>query len=1012
MRQSVNRLISLVLLITFIFGQNSDSYGLATLPASQNITAKREITAALERTNIRPAETPEEISLLAANNASCLLLSSGQYLVTKEVASDDTKLLRAVFHIEIEAIMQIIENNEPEKYRAIKDMVLKYFPPDANRETPVNMYVNNTIASEFEKILLIKEGLLPAAEASQLSPVLLSANNYFTPEFWISQIRHNAIQTAINSGMIFYRTMQSVPIKDISATSIHAQENTESKPLKMKEWSAVIDHMDSGFPEPGGDVCRVIADTLHEMYGEEMPKAATVTTSAEKEHGDYCSNVAFSLAKNLKKNPKIIAQEIADKINSKKSGYICEAKNGFVNFIVSDERLFEYLLALEDATQSSKSLSMPEYDGKRINVEYVSANPTGPLHIGHGRWAVLGSCLANILRFAGADVTEEFYVNDAGKQIENLNLSVEAVRNNQPVPEGGYHGAYIAELAAMDRSIAPEDILLAEQQETLKKLRTTFKIFFSEKQLHKEGKVKEAIEALRRRGFVYEKDGATWFRSADRGDDKDRVLIKKNGEPTYFAADTAYHNEKASRGYDLLVDIWGADHAGAVTRLTEAVKDLNPGQKMEVIIGQMVRLMKDGKPFIMSKRTGKMITVDEVIDEIGVDATRYFLARTTADTPMEFDLDVVKERSEKNPLFYVQYAYARICAIQTKIEEKGIIINKEEPVGELDEFEKELTRKLLEYPQRVRISATYKDPSKVVYYIEELAKSLHRFYTNCPVITDDAKIVWKRYRLINATKDVMKNILDLLGVSAPERMIKTDQIQDVGTSDLNAEQPHDASHSNEALNASGLRAEQAQEAFISDPYDTQSAKVLLFDLLHNAAVQNAVFTLKYDESRLTPSQIDIVKQYAELLRDRYQFDIKVAACSSERGSSEKLINVYRSNKQGNAIGEGHVDVDISEGNIEDYFLRVTGMVNIALAASNIPADAMGADLKTKYGPIVGFIKSQYKLILGDDFVLPDALEETLKAIRYIVLILPKSYRMPADKIEEESRLAKEALVAA
>lgn len=496
-----------------------------------------------------------------------------------------------------------------------------------------------------------------------------------------------------------------------------------------------------------------------------QPAEVALEEPKNPEHGDYATNIALRLTKKLKKSPKIIAQELIEKIQPTTSDFIFSEINGFINIRINDARLWNEL------DKITPNYGKPNLDIERsrnaqiekILLEYVSANPTGPLHIGHGRWAVIGDILARVLAYGGHDITKEFYINDAGNQINNFVDSVNAVKNGLPIPEDGYHGAYISELAASDD---PVQAMLSQQKETLKNIRSEFDNWFSEKTLHQSGAIEKTLDALRAKNAVYENEGALLFRSTDFGDDKDRVLIKSNGEKTYFTADIAYHQNKLARGFTRLINIWGADHHGYIARVRAAIKALGGGEPLQVILGQLVNLFRDGEPVRMSKRTGEMITLQEVVDEIGVDATRYFLAMRSPDTALDFDLGLAKKQSNDNPVYYVQYAHARICSILRQ----SIPELPETVFAKLEPSERILILKLIHLPEEIsEIAQTY-NIHRLCSYAQELAALFHNFYHECKVISEDKQTTANRMKLIRSVQIVLKIILDLLAITAPEKM--------------------------------------------------------------------------------------------------------------------------------------------------------------------------------------------------------------------------------------------------
>jgi arginyl-tRNA synthetase len=478
-------------------------------------------------------------------------------------------------------------------------------------------------------------------------------------------------------------------------------------------------------------------------------------------YGDFSSNVAFGLAKILKKSPMHIAEQLCTQGNQEfQNTIIFSSVNGFVNLKLADSLLWQDLSRWDP--EIIETVASPQ----RILLEYVSANPTGPLHIGHGRWAVIGNCLSNLLKSVGHTVHSEFYVNDAGNQIALLRESVAAVQAGTPIPEGGYFGSYIKAITAAD----PVEALRASQEDTLKRMGVTFDQWFSETTLHKSGQVGAVINQLRALGVVYDQDDAVWFRSTDFGDDKDRVLVKNDGSYTYFAVDCAYHFDKLQRAGDRLINIWGADHHGYVARVKAIVSALATNgiaPEFTVIIGQLVTLLKDGEPVRMSKRTGEMVTLDEIIDDIGPDATRFFLAMKSSDSTIEFDLEVAKKKSNENPVFYVQYAHARICAIYRKLDQ--LAPSTAELVA-LNEAERNLIIGCLQFQDEIHYAASQLAPHRVVHYLIMLAGLIHAMYEASPIATAETQLQTQRLYVLSKAQSCLANGLRLLGVSAPQAM--------------------------------------------------------------------------------------------------------------------------------------------------------------------------------------------------------------------------------------------------
>lgn len=494
-----------------------------------------------------------------------------------------------------------------------------------------------------------------------------------------------------------------------------------------------------------------------------------VEVPPRKELGDYASNVAIVNAKTLKKAPLQIAKELVAEIEKLDQGKhfakIEIVPPGFINFFLTDQTIearLKEIVALDLAWGKSR-----HYQGRSILMEYVSANPTGPLHVGHGRWAVVGDCIARLFAAVGYKVEKEFYVNNVGNQVEKLYASVIASRTGQPVPENGYGGAYVKEIKGetIGEMLA---FNLDEQKRVLSSVRVEFDRFFFENELHDQNLVLGAVEQLKRNHQTFEEGGAIWFKSQEHGDDKNRVLVREDGKPTYFAADVAYHLNKFNRGYDLMIDIWGTDHHGYVQRLKAALKALGlPAEKLEIIIGQLVALFRGDEQVRMSKRTGEMITLQEVVEETGADATRFFFAATDVNSHLDFDLELAKKRSSDNPVFYLQYGHARICGITRKghgIRETGN--GTEVKISELStSAERQLIMKLIRFPEVVFDAAQLRHPHRICEYGKELATQFHSFYEQCKVLGNPS-----REYLADATRITLRNVLELLGITAPETM--------------------------------------------------------------------------------------------------------------------------------------------------------------------------------------------------------------------------------------------------
>lgn len=526
-----------------------------------------------------------------------------------------------------------------------------------------------------------------------------------------------------------------------------------------------------------------------------VPATIPLERPKNRDHGDYASSIALQLAKPAGKNPRDVAAMLKADLESLEEVSAVEiAGPGFINITLnraSQADLVRTILTAQDKYGRGVALA-----GVKINLEFISANPTGPLHLGHTRWAAVGDALGRVLTAAGAQVTREFYINDRGNQMDLFGHSVQAAAMGQPIPENGYQGAYIADLAkevlAQNPAItalAEDDRLIAfretayqlqlkDQQRVLDTFRTHFDVWFSERSLHDGGSVKHGVEKLRSQGHVFEVDGATWLRTTDFGDDKDRVLVKANGELTYFSSDTAYYINKRERGFDICIYMLGADHHGYIHRLkaTSACAGDNPEYNIDVLIGQLVKIMEGGEEVKLSKRAGTIITLEELVEKVGVDAARYTLIRYPVDTPMVMDIDVLKRNTNENPVYYVQYAHARIAAVLRNATELKIPAGLEnfDPAQLSHDRENELLGSLAEFPRIVAGAAELREPHRIARYLEELAGVYHGFYADCRVLPmgDEAisPIHSARVNLGAATLQVLKNGLDLLGVSAPERM--------------------------------------------------------------------------------------------------------------------------------------------------------------------------------------------------------------------------------------------------
>jgi arginyl-tRNA synthetase len=551
-------------------------------------------------------------------------------------------------------------------------------------------------------------------------------------------------------------------------------------------------------PEQLRDVVRtaVAAAVDRGELAVDVPDDVVVERPKNPEHGDYATNVALRLAKGAGRPPREVAEVLARELRAHEGiERVDIAGPGFLNLVLAKDALGQ--IAVRAVTEGEAYGHTHELAGQRLNLEFVSANPTGPVHIGAVRWAAVGDALGRLLTASGADVTREYYFNDAGAQIDRFARSLQASAQGRPIPADGYAGAYIDDIAA--RIVAEEpDLLDQEDAEQLRVFRSrgvdlmwdeirgslaefgvVFDVYFSERTLHETGALEKAIARLREKGHVYEADGATWLRTTDFGDDKDRVLVKSDGEPTYFAADCAYYLNKRERGFDKAVIMLGADHTGYVGRykaLVAAMGD-DPEINLEILIGQLVNLLKDGEPVRMSKRAGNVITLTDMVEAIGNDAARYALARTSIDQQIDLDLDLWSRQTNDNPVFYVQYAHARIASVLRNAADLGLALGEADdvdPAALAHPREGDLLRAIGEFPRVLATAAELRAPHRVARYLEELAGTYHRFYDNCRVLPrgdeETTPLTTARLWLCAATAVVLRNGLGVLGVSAPERM--------------------------------------------------------------------------------------------------------------------------------------------------------------------------------------------------------------------------------------------------
>ncbi|MER2038967.1 MAG: arginine--tRNA ligase [Solibacillus sp.] len=519
-------------------------------------------------------------------------------------------------------------------------------------------------------------------------------------------------------------------------------------------------------------------------------------TPKDKANGDFATNVAMQLTKLAKKPPRAIAEAILENLETAGTDIekIDIAGPGFMNITVRKDFLAGVVKAAFEQGQNYGRSNAG--NAQKVQVEFVSANPTGDLHLGHARGASVGDSLCNVMDFAGFNVSREYYINDAGNQINNLAYSLEArykqaLNMDAEMPEDGYHGPDIVEIAGKLAEQFGAEILekseeerfnffrehglkleLAKLQNDLKNFRVEFDVWYSETSLYKNGKIEVALDKLKANGHVFEEEGATWFRSTTFGDDKDRVLIKNDGSFTYLTPDIAYHEDKLHRGFDKLINIWGADHHGYIPRMKAAIEALGYDRgTLEVDIIQMVQLYKNGEKFKMSKRTGNAVTMRELVEEVGLDAVRYFFVKTAGDSHMDFDLDLAVSQSNENPVYYAQYAHARISSILRSAQEQGFTASLENLALLTAEKEEDVLKKVGAFPQIVADAAKHRTPHRIANYIQDLAAAFHSFYNAEKVLNQDNKeLTEARLALITAVKTTLANALKLIGVSAPEKM--------------------------------------------------------------------------------------------------------------------------------------------------------------------------------------------------------------------------------------------------
>jgi len=538
-------------------------------------------------------------------------------------------------------------------------------------------------------------------------------------------------------------------------------------------------------------LAQIISESLEQFELEEPPEIR-IEEPNQLDHGDASSNIAMMLAKPLRNNPRAIAQQLVDglKYDEEKISAVEIAGPGFINFRFAEEYLFD---ELSEILKKGEAFGKSEANkGRRVLVEFVSANPTGPLTVGHGRNAVLGDTVSRLLEWTGAYVEREYYFNDAGRQMRVLGESVRArylelLGKESDFPEGGYEGEYIRDIAQALVDEKGEELAGAEDEKpfkekaeqeifadisgTLERMKIKMDSFFNEHSLYEEGKIEETIEKLRELGLAYDKDGAVWFKTTEFGKDKDTVLVKSTGEPTYRLPDIAYHANKLDRGFDLCIDVFGADHIATYPDVLSGIKSLGyDPDKVDVVVYQFVTLVKDGKPFKMSTRKANFVTLDDLMDEVGADVTRFFFLMRSPNTHLEFDIAQAKEAGEKNPVFYLQYAHARISSILRKVEEEYDFSEPAQLSLLSHSSEIKLIKTMLKFPESIANAARLREPHHVITYLNELASAFTSFYHDCRILGEEEKLAQARMELAKATQQVLRNGLDILGISAPEQM--------------------------------------------------------------------------------------------------------------------------------------------------------------------------------------------------------------------------------------------------
>ena len=587
----------------------------------------------------------------------------------------------------------------------------------------------------------------------------------------------------------------------IFKAACHFFYNDEHKFL-IKWRNRKVRHFEDNF-QMKNKIALIIETAIHDCVRKGLlPEVHLLYIEVEApgnpQHGDYAANAALILAAQVKQNPRKIAQTIQENISDPEK--IIEktqiAGPGFINFFVKDGVWHNYLKNIDD--QKEKYGRSDFGCGKRVQVEFVSANPTGPLHIGHARGAVVGDVIANLLTTAGYRISREYYINDAGNQMNNLGKSVllryrELMGGKIEFPETCYRGDYIKDISREIINREGDKYLKLNEEETigyfttvagqaileeikvdLKDFGVAFDEYFSEKELYKDNGVTRLLEKLQQQGFIYSDGETLWFKTTDFGDEKDRVVIRKNGEPTYFAADIAYHQNKFSRGFDILIDIWGADHHGYMPRMWAGIQALGHDKSaLKIILVQLVNLLRGGVPAAMSTRSGEFVTLREVLDEVGKDAARYNFLMRRSDSHLDFDLELAKKQSSENPVYYVQYAHARICSILRMAQERDIalpVYADIDPDLLSEPEEKNLIKLLVRYPETITGAAGSLEPHRVTFYLNELAGVFHSYYNKNKVISEDRQLTAARLFLAGAIKIVLQNALNILGVGTPEKM--------------------------------------------------------------------------------------------------------------------------------------------------------------------------------------------------------------------------------------------------